>query len=410
MNFIYFRPNLLLVLALGLLSGLPLALTLSTVNTMLKDYGVDIATIGLFALTGLPYAFKFLWAPLVDNFRIPVLHKKLGRRKSWLVLFQIFLCLDIFAISLLDPTQHLESIALLTLVVAILSSTLDIVVDAFRIEVLKPEEQGAGASMYIAGYRIGMITSTAGALYVAHFIDWSAAYMMVASIYVIGTLLALLAKEPNSYREPKKIDDNVLVWILKTYIEPLKDILLKKNVIAIIAFIILYKLSDAYAGVLTSPFLLEVGFNKLEIANIVKGIGLIATIIGAFTGGYLVSKIGMGKSLFIGGVLQILSNLLFVLQAKAGYNIELLTVVMFIENFSGGIGTAAFVAYLSNLCNLKFTATQYAVFSSFSSVARTTLSSSSGFLQKAVGWEEFFLISALLSIPALFLIKSITRK
>lgn len=408
MNFIYFRPQLFLVLILGLLSGLPLALTMSTATTMLKDSGVDIATIGLFALTGLPYAFKFLWAPLVDNLQIPFLYKKLGRRRSWLVIMQVILGAIVFAISLLNPNQHLEIIALLTFLIAVSSATLDIVVDAFRIEKLSPEEQGAGASMYIAGYRIGMLISTAGALYVAHFIDWSAAYVMLASVYVLGILAILATKEPSSYKESKKASDP-LSWALKSYFEPIKDILLKKNVFAIIIFIVLYKLSDAYAGALTSPFLLEIGFSKLEIANIVKFIGLIATLTGALSGGYLVSKIGMAKSLLLGGILQILSNLFFVLQARVGYNQELLTVVMFIENFSGGIGTAAFVAYLSNLCNLQFTATQYAVFSSLSSVARTTLSSSSGFLQKAVGWEMFFMISALLSIPALFLISIITK-
>ncbi len=388
---------------LGFISGLPLALTASTLITMLAEYGVDIKTIGLFASVSMPYAFKYLWAPLIDNLNLPVLTKILGRRRGWMLLCQILLMLSIITLGTINPAHNLLLVAMVALIVSTLSATQDIVTDAIRIEMLKESEQGGGASSCILGYRLAMLTSTAGALVIAHYFDWAFSYLCMGLLMLIGVVSTLFITEP--IVENRHAPTNLAEWILNSVFNPFKEFLTRPNSILILTFVILYKLGDAYLGVMTNPFLIELGFNKIEIAQIVKFYGLIATLAGYFVGGLLVEKFAIKKSLLIGCILQTLSNLMFILQAKAGHNSEVLVIVIAVENFTGALGTIAFITYLSLLCNLNYTATQYALFSSFASFARTFLSTPSGIFVDKLGWSSFFALTAVLSIPAIILLQ-----
>lgn len=393
---------------LGFISGLPLALTGSTLTTMLKDYEVDITLIGLFGMIGIPYSFKYLWSPLIDNIQIPYL-KKLGRRKSWLLVIQTILAANIAAISFFNPTDHVLIIAMLALMLSFVSATQDIVIDALRIEILAGNEQGAGSSAVILGYRLGMIVSTAGALYIAHFFSWDVAYLSMAAIVVLTMVLCLLFVREPKMAVAKTEYKGFLKWIDGSYLNPLREFITKPRWGYIIGFVMFYKLSDAFIGALTSPFLLEVGFTKIDIANIVKVYGIFATIIGGLIGGFILERISLVKGLIVGLILQMISNLAFIILLYSGAENSALAVVISIENFCSGIGTAALVAYISNLCNIKYTATQYALLSSIAALGRTTFSGASGFVVAAFGWQNFFIISVIISIPAFILLWMCTK-
>lgn len=401
--FVYFQRKILIILLLGFTSGLPLSLSASTLLTMLKDYGLDISVIGLFAAVSIPYSLKFFWSPLIDNLKLPVLSNILGRRRSWLFLTQSLLAIAIFLLGVIDPIADLYLVAIVAVIVAFLSATQDIIIDALRIEMLKDGEQGAGAASIVFGYRVAMLVSSAGALTLAHFYDWKFSYFCMCLLMLPGILTnLLLVKEPQVKATKPKTE--FIEWFKKAFIEPFTEFLSRKNSIIILIFIILYKLGDAYLGTMTNPFLMELGFDKLEIAKIVKLYGFWATMAGVFVGGWMVARIGIKNSLFIGCVLQTLSNLVFIVQAEAGHDPLVLTGVIMIENFTSGIGSPVIVAYLSSLCNLNFTATQYALLSSFAATARSTLSTPSGYLAKYLGWTDFFILTAVISIPAILLV------
>lgn len=399
----YRQPIAFIILLLGFVSGLPLALTASTLTLMLADYGVDIKVIGLFSLVGIPYAFKYIWAPLIDNTKLPILNK-LGRRKSWLLLVQIILALNIFAFSIIDAQNNLFLVAALALSLAFISATQDIVIDAFRIELLPANQQGAGASTVVLGYRLGMLASTAGALYLAHFYGWGFSYFCM-SLYVVAVAAVILFFVKEEKLLPKEQEKfHFTSWLVKSYINPFKNFIQKSNWWLVLIFIIFYKISDAFMGALTSPFLLGVGYTKIDIANIVKVFGLIATFAGLILGGYMLERVKVNTGLLIGLVLQMLSNFPFIALLYTGPDIIALGVVMSIENFCSGIGTAALVAYISNLCNVKYTATQYAMLSSVATLGRSFFSAYAGFFQAAHGWEIFFIFSAAISLPAIFIL------
>ncbi len=396
--------QLICVLLLGISCGIPLALSASTLSAMLKDNGVNLATIGLFSMVAMPYSLKFLWGPIVDNFQMPFFSKMLGRRKGWLVVTQLLLALSIMSVSLWSGENHILILAMLILLIAFFSATQDLIVDALRIEIFPSNEQGNSVTYYIVGYRLGMLISTAGALYFATYFDWKTTYLIMGSCVLIGLMGTFIIAEPK-YILAQKSKTSLRHWLRNFFIAPLSDITRHANWGLILLVIVLYKLSDAYIGILTTPFLLEIGFTKIDIANYVKTFGMFATFAGAFLGGYLVKKVDLFKALWLGCLLQILSNFLFVVQAFAGNNHYILMMVIGMENLTGGVGTVALMAYMGQLCNLKFTATQFALLSSFASLARSTLSSSAGFAALNLGWINFFIYSSLLSIPALFLIK-----
>jgi PAT family beta-lactamase induction signal transducer AmpG len=401
-----FTSDIAIIFFLGIVSGLPLALILSTLKVFLVDLNVDIKTIGLFSLIALPYSLKFLWAPIVDSISLPILTKNLGKRRSWIILTQFLLIAAIAALGVFEGSNVIN-IAIIAMLIAVFSATQDMAIDAYRIEKIKLENQGIAASFYVYGYRIGMLISGAFALILSEKMSWDKVYYIIAAIMFIGVLTTLLAKENLS--PATKSSDSFVGWFKVSALAPIVDFLKRKNWYLIFSFVILFKLCDAFAGSLTLPFLIEIGFSKVEIATIVKTFGLFATLSGALLGGILIKKIGLIKSLWIAGISQALSNLAFYYQATIGYDAHSLYGVIFVENFSGGIGDAVFVAYLSSLCNVAFTATQYAILVSFASMGRSVLSSSAGVFVAGFGWAKFFLFSSTLALPALILLFLLNR-
>lgn len=401
-------PRMGIVLLLGFFSGLPLALTASTLTAWLFDAQIERATIGLFAAVATPYAFKFLWSPLMDGLKLPILHKRLGRRRSWLLLIQLFLVGALLMMGSTNPAFAPALTAFMAVIVATCSASQDIVIDAYRVESLYPHEQGTGAAMATFGYRIGLLVAGAGSLWLADTLGWQSTYALMALIMSFGLLLTLVIKEPQTLEEEQTMhasDRRTLRQFIKEYVlAPMRDMATRPYWAAILIFIILYKLGDAFMGVMFNPFLLDIGFSKTEIAAVVKVYGLIATLLGAFAGGAVVARFGMYRALLMCGFLHMLTNLLMVVQAKLGAHLPFLAVSISLENFTGGMGTAAFIAYLSALCRVNYTATQYALLSSLAAFGRTWLSTPSGFVADALGWQSFFVTSTLLGLPSLLLL------
>jgi PAT family beta-lactamase induction signal transducer AmpG len=422
---VYLKPRVLIVLFLGFSAGLPLALSGSTLLVWMREAGVDLGTIGLFALVGTPYTIKFAWAPIVDALDAPILSRLLGRRRGWLVLSQLLLIAAIVLLAVCDPTRSPWLIALAALLVAAASATQDIVIDAFRIESLPESEQAAGMASYVAAYRIGMLASTAGALFlVTGFEDfglsktaaWMAGYLAMAALVVIGIVTTLIATEPEK-SAAAEVDhaaharENPLIRVTVAARGAFSDFLTREVAFVVLTFVVLYKLCDAFAGAMTAPFVIDLGFTRNDYAAIVKGVGLAATLIGGFAGGLVARALPLSTSLWIGAILQTLSNLVFSWLALVGTNHWALTAAIIAENFTGAIGTVIFVAYLSALCNNPLhTATQYALLTALTAIGRTYLSAGAGYVAEASGWPMFFVISALTAIPSLFLLAWLQRR
>ena len=418
----YLQPRVLIVLLLGFSSGLPLALSGSTLQVWMRESGVDLGTIGLFALVGTPYTLKFLWAPLVDALHVPFFTRAFGRRRGWLVFSQLLLIGAILLLALTDPARSPLFVALGALLVATMSATQDIVVDAFRVESLPESEQAAGMASYVAAYRIGMLVSTAGVLFlVAAFEDagivrasaWMWGFVAMAALVLIGTVTALAATEPeqSARAEAATRGEAALSRVMHAALGAFSEFLTRKHAWAALAFVVLFKLTDAFSGTMTAPFVIDLGFSKVDYAAIVKGVGLAATLIGGFAGGYVARRYSLATSLWIGGVLQALSNLVFCWLSFVGVNQWALAVAITAENFTGAIGTVIFVAYLSALCqNPLHTATQYALLTALSAVGRTYLSSGAGYVAQATGWPMFFVISTVVAVPSLILLAWLQRR
>ncbi|MFN8929935.1 MAG: AmpG family muropeptide MFS transporter [Alphaproteobacteria bacterium] len=407
---LYLQPRLLVIGLLGFFSGLPLALTAGTLSAWLADSGVDRTSIGLFAAIATPYAFKFLWSPLMDGVRLPILFH-LGRRRSWLLLTQLSLVAAIATMALYDPAHSPLMVAFVGLLIATASASQDIVIDAYRVEFLPAAEQGAGAATATFGYRIGMLISGAGALWLADHYGWSEAYFIMAAVMALGAGLTLFIKEVRGEgwqvagaAPPATRHASLTTFFQNFVLAPLRDFMTRDHWQLVLAFVILYKLGDAFLGVMFNPFLLDIGFTKSQIAAIVKLYGLAATILGAFLGGWLVLHWGMYRSLMICGLVHMLTNLLLVVQAGLGANEYFLIFSISAENLSGGMATTAFIAYLSALCKRHYTATQYALLSSLAAFGRTWLSTPSGWVSERLGWEWFFIVSCLISLPSLALL------
>lgn len=408
--FVYLRRNVLIVLCLGILSGIPLALTSSVLSAMLTQYGIDIKTIGLFAIVGLPYSFKFLWAPLLDNMKVPYLSGCLGRRRAQLVLISSLLAIAIAMLGQTSPQNYILYTALAALVVAFMSASQDIVIDALRIEMLQDDEQAAGASMIVNGYRLGMIVSSAGSLYLAHFNSWPITYLGMALILSIAALISIVLYKESPYIATVKKYKSWGENFIHSFIDPLKDIYSRTRFWYVLLFIVFFKLSDALIMSLTTPFLLHVGFDLLDIANVSKTFGIMATIAGGLVGGYIGNKLNPLNFIRISLILEMVSNLSYLLLIYTGPEIQSLFVVVSIENICSGISTAALVAYMSQICNKNFPASQYAALSAFASLGRTFISGFSGFIVEAFTWSIFFFISAAASLPALLLSKKALKK
>lgn len=405
---LYTNPRVIAVLLLGLVSGLPLALVLSTLSVWLTESGVSKTEIGLFAAVTAPYAFKFIWSPLIDQLHLPFFTKNLGRRRGWMILTQSLLMLAIFMLGASSPDINPWNTAIWAFAVSVLSATQDIVIDAYRVEILEEKQQGAGAAVIVLGYRIGMLISGAGALFLAEYAGWFMTYFTMALVMVVGIVTVMLTGEPASSNF-KEDGRDFAKWIKQAVVNPFVDFIKTPGWVVVLLFIVFYKFGDAFAGVMTNPFLIEIGFTKPEIATIVKTFGFAAVVAGSFIGGYMIDRFGNLKSLWICGILQMLSNLMFVAQSYAGHNLEFLAATIALENLSGGMGTAAFVAYISGLCNVRYTATQYALFSSLASVGRTFLSTSSGWFAATLGWPFFFVLSTAIAIPGLICLYVLQR-
>jgi PAT family beta-lactamase induction signal transducer AmpG len=422
---VYLKPRVLIVLFLGFSAGLPLALSGSTLLVWMREAGVDLGTIGLFALVGTPYTIKFLWAPIVDALDVPVLSSLLGRRRGWLIFSQLLLIASIVFLAFCNPAAAPWLVAFGALLVATASATQDIVIDAFRIESLPESEQAAGMASYVAAYRIGMLASTAGALFLVSGFEglglakdaaWTAGYLGMAALVVIGIITTLVATEPEKSatadaEHATHARENPLQRVALAAYGAFAEFLTRRMALVVLAFVVLYKLCDAFAGAMTAPFVIDLGFSRNDYAAIVKGVGLAATLIGGFAGGAVARAYPLVTCLWIGALLQMASNLIFTWQAFMGVDLWALTVTIIVENFTGAIGTVIFVAYMSALCQSPLhTATQYALLTALAAVGRTYLSAGAGYVAEASGWPMFFVISALTAIPSLFLLVWLQRR
>lgn len=500
----FFERRLIAVLFLGFASGLPLALTGATLQARLTEAGADLTTIGFFALVAVAYSLKFLWSPMIDRSMPPGPFQKLGHRRGWTLLFQLLLIVAISLFGFANPAISPFATAAMAVLVAFLSASQDIVIDAYRIEVLDDNQQGAGAAMIQYGYRFGMLASGAGALFVAEYayryfagvdvaaepgtadpnavnLSWVVTFIVMAALMIVGVVTTLLVREPPNRRPPApaiegeagfglrlmaiasmtvvailaflavkkglsqldwpnwalnaiatlvaaavpvaivmslpkpRVGGNrqyqaIHIWLENAVVKPFREVAKRDGWQLILLFIVLFKLGDAVLGNMATTFYLNIGFTKPEIAEISKVFGLVATLLGVWVGSLLVTKWGMGKSLLLTGVLQLVSNLMFSWQAHVGNDINWLYLTIAIENFTGGMGSAAFVAYISRLCNLQFTATQYALFSSLAVVGRTVIASPMGGIAETIGWVDYFLLSTAMAIPGMLLLIFMLRR
>ena len=419
---VYLQRRVLIVMFLGFSSGLPLALSGSTLLVWMRESGVDLGTIGLFALVGTPYTLKFLWAPLVDALHVPFFTHQFGRRRGWLLFSQLLLIAATLLLALADPARSPAFVAFAALLVATASSTQDIVVDAFRVESLPESEQAAGMAGYVAAYRIGMLASTAGALFLVSGYEsagtlrssaWMWGYVTMAAMILIGAVTALVATEPaqSARAEAATGSETAFARVIHAAWGAFSEFLIRKDALAALAFVVLFKFTDAFSGSMTAPFVIDLGFSRNDYAAIVKGVGLAATLIGGFAGGFVARRYSLAASLWLGGVLQAVANLSFSWLALVGVNQWALAFAISAENFTSAIGTVIFVAYLSALCqNPLHTATQYALLTALAAVGRTYLSSGAGYVAKTTGWPLFFVICVVVAVPSLILLAYLQRR
>lgn len=403
-----FSRNILITIIFGFSSGLPLALVFGTLSFWLKDYHVAYRTIGVFALLRLPYSFKWLWAPLVETVRLPIL-SRLGRRRSWALFAQLGLFASTIWLSCLSPVHQIGLMAAAALCLSFFSATQDIVLDAFRVELFanNDEQEVDGATMYVLGYRLGSIMSGAVAIGLAVFISWNLVYFINALCLLLGMGAVLYAKEPNIFVKKHERKEKIWQYAL---VEPFKQFMLKPYWVIALLIVFTYRLSDAYFGSLAYPFYDDLGYSKTEIAYITKLYGMAATIIGGLVGGYVINKIGLLNGLLFFAVVQGLTTALYIPLYYAGHNVLFLILTISLENLSSGMATTAIIAFMSILCQRGHTATQYALLSSLPGFARDVVASTSGHVLEMTSWPIFFAISALLALPAVMLCLFLYKK
>jgi MFS transporter, PAT family, beta-lactamase induction signal transducer AmpG len=385
--------QMLVSLLMGFSCGMPLLLTITVLQAWMKEEGVDLKVIGMMSLVGLPYTVKFLWAPFLDRFTMPFL----GRRRGWLLIAQIALSLSIAGLGFTNPKLSPWTVAFAAFLVTFFSASQDIVVDAYRREDLTDEELGLGSSLYVNGYRVGMLLTSGGGLILADYLPFSKVYLILAMCMVPGILTTLMTSEPEiTVETPKSIKAAV--------IEPLIEYFTRENAIMMLMFVLFYKIGDNMALAMTTPFYLDIGFSKSEIGTVVKLFGFWATIAGGLTGGIIMLRLGINRSLWIFGFFQAVSILGFFALARVGCNIYALCGVIAFENISGGMGTAAYTAFMASITNKKFTATQYALLTSLMGIPRVIAASPTGLIAEYMGWEGFFLICTLMALPGMLML------
>jgi PAT family beta-lactamase induction signal transducer AmpG len=412
---IYLQPASLRMLFLGFAAGLPLLLVLGTLSFRLREAGIDRSTIGYLSWVGLAYAFKWVWAPLVDRMPIPYVTRRLGRRRSWLLLAQCMVIIGLIGMAVSDPRQTLGPIVWCALMVAVGSATQDIALDAFRIESAEPTQQAALAASYQTGYRLAMIWAGAGVLWVAAWVQgdgpagyvqqaWQSAYLVMATSMAVGLCTVLMSKEPVPAELPPA--RNVKEWLQGALIDPFADFLkrYKWQAVLILSLIAVYRISDVVMGIMANPFYVDMGYTKAEVATVTKVYGVLMTLLGAFVGGVMALRWGVMRILMLGAILSALSNLLFAWLSGHGHDVHALMVVVSADNLSSGIASAAFIAYLSSLTNIQYSATQYALLSSMMLLLPKFIAGFSGDFVNAHGYATFFNATALLGLPVLVLV------
>jgi len=422
---VYLQRRVLVVLLLGFSAGLPFSLAGQLLQAWVTESGVDLKTIGLFAFVGTPYWTKVFWSPAVDALNVPVLTRLLGRRRAWLLLTQLMLLAATVLLAYCDPRSSPLSVALAALLVTTASATQDIVIDAFRVESLQSDEQAAGMACYVAAYRVAALVSSAGALllvtvFVSYGFDqqkaYSATYIAMGALVAVGVLATLLGVEPET---PVAATTDGIdagqghAWhrLMKVAVTSLKDFLTRDAVLAVILFVVLFKLADALAVAMNTTFALKMGFTRVELAAILKGVGFAAAILGGFAGGFICRSLPLSTSLWIGGILQAVAILPFSWQAMVGHDVAWLTFAITAEQFTAGLGTVTFVAYLSALCgNRLHTATQYALLTALTALGRTLFAGGSGYLAEATGWFGYFLVCTASAIPSFILLAYLQRR
>lgn len=417
---VYLEPPTLRMLFLGFSAGLPLLLVLGTLGFRLREAGIDRTTIGFLSWVGLAYGVKWVWAPLVDRMPIPLLTPWLGRRRSWLLLSQAFIMLGLVGMALSDPKLALDPIVWCAVLVAFASATQDIALDAFRIESAGTERQGALAAAYQTGYRLAMIWAGAGVLWIAARAEtadptvyahgpWQTSYLVMAASMLVGMVTVLLSPEPaGKVLAPAR---NAAEWLQGALVEPFSDFVrrYKWQAALILALIAVYRISDVVMGIMANPFYVDMGYTKEEVATVSKFFGVVMTLVGAFLGGMLSLRLGVMRTLMLGAILSAASNLLFAWLAGRGHDLTGLIFVVSADNLSGGIASAAFIAYLSSLTNIQYSATQYALFSSMMLLLPKWVAGFSGKYVDAFGYSHFFVSTALLGVPVLLLVWLATR-
>jgi PAT family beta-lactamase induction signal transducer AmpG len=432
---LYRERRVLTLLFLGFSSGLPLLLVFGTLSFWLREAGIDRSTIGFISWVALAYGVKWVWAPFIDWLPLPFLTRRMGRRRAWLLTAQAVVAFSLAGMAVTDPTRHLEHLVFFAMLAAFSSATQDIVIDAYRIESAPQRLQAAMASTYMIGYRVAMITAGAGALWIAAFFDpseltyeqlpWYMAYNAMAGLMGIGLFTTLLIHEPEASLSAQKAARETAAalrrrtlhdrwgwaerlgqWVWRAVICPFIDFIRRYgwHALLLLALIATYRISDIVLGVIANVFYEDMGFTKMEVANVTKLFGLGATLIGALLGGGLVGRFGVMPILFVGALLAAATNLLFALLATLGHDVPMLTAVVAMDNLSGGLATAAFVAYLSGLTNVAYSATQYALFSSLMLLLPKFLGGFSGVAVDSIGYERFFTATALIGVPVLLLV------
>jgi len=417
---IYLQPASLRMLLLGFAAGLPLLLVLGTLSFRLREAGIDRSTIGYLSWVGLAYGFKWVWAPLVDRLPIPFFTHRLGRRRSWLLLSQSMVMLGLVGMAISDPSQTLGPVVWCALLVAFGSATQDIALDAFRIESADPTQQAALAASYQTGYRLAMIWAGAGVLWVAAWVQgdnaagyvhaaWQAAYLVMAASMMVGCITVVMSKEPVPAALPPA--RNVKEWLQGALIAPFADFLkrYKWQAVLILSLIAVYRISDVVMGIMANPFYVDMGYTKDEVAAVTKVFGVLMTLLGAFIGGVLSLRLGVMRILMLGALLSAGSNLLFAWLGGVGHNLTALVWVISADNLASGIASAAFIAYLSGLTQVQYSATQYALFSSMMLLMPKWLAGFSGVFVDAHGYATFFTCTALLGLPVLLLVGLASR-
>ncbi|MBB4211075.1 PAT family beta-lactamase induction signal transducer AmpG [Rhodothalassium salexigens DSM 2132] len=425
----YLRPRLIGVFCLGLSSGFPLTLILATLTYWLSKEGVSKGEVGLFSALLIPYSLKFLWAPMIDRVPLPWLAKRVGQRRAWLFATQALLVLAILGLGSGDPAHDLGLMAVCAFAVALASASQDIVIDAFRIETLALDDQGQGAAMLIFGYRTGNLIAGAGAVALQIAVGWQVTYYAMALLVLVGAGAAWALGEPARHdtheadaaegrarawlarrTETPKRQARILAWLYATVVAPFQEFLARPYAWAILAFVLIYKLGDAMGQVMLSPLVVELGFSDADYIWANKLVGFWALLLGTALGGGAVKVLGLFRALLVTGVLMMATNLLFAVLALAGDVPAMLAVAVGFENFATGIGLSVFVAYLSGLCNLAYTATHYALLSALATTARNFLAAPSGYLVEAVGWPAFYVITTVVALPGLGLLIWLWRR